>query len=140
MTAVANPHYWNTTVKPPLVKQILIKGAPDVSAFTSAMLTNGLQGSYSQALSTLDQLKNSKNVKVIQGPGWSTDAFIVSSFKGVLGNVKVRQALSLALNRQGIIDSVYKGAALMPKWESQPGHVRVRHVGVRRRLRQARRS
>ena len=121
VTAVANPHYWNTKVKTPLVKQILIKGAPDVSAFTSAMLTNGLQGSYSQALPTLDQLKNSKNVKVLQGPGWSTDAFIVSSFKGVLGNVKVRQALSLALNRQGIIDSVYKGAALLPKWESNPG-------------------
>jgi peptide/nickel transport system substrate-binding protein len=45
----------------------------------------------------------------------------VSSFKGVLGNVKVRQALSLALDRQGIINSVYKGAALMPKWESNPG-------------------
>ena len=45
----------------------------------------------------------------------------MSSFKGVLGNVKVRQALSLALNRQAIIDSVYKGAALMPKWESNPG-------------------
>ena len=72
----ANPHYWNSSAKP-LVQQITIKGAPDVSAFTSAMLTNGLQGSYSQALPTLDQLKNSKNVKVIQGPGWSTDAFIV---------------------------------------------------------------
>ena len=60
-------------------------------------------------------------MKVYQGPGWSTDAFIVSSFKGVLGNVKVRQALSLALNRQGIINSVYKGAALMPRWLSNPG-------------------
>jgi peptide/nickel transport system substrate-binding protein len=39
----------------------------------------------------------------------------------VLGNLKVRQALSLALNRQAIIDSVYKGAALMPKWMSNPG-------------------
>jgi peptide/nickel transport system substrate-binding protein len=58
---------------------------------------------------------------VYQGPGWSTDAFIISSFKGVLGSLKVRQALSLALNRQGIINSVYKGAALMPRWLSNPG-------------------
>src|SRR5262249_2386719 len=63
----------------------------------------------------------SKKVKVYQGPSWATDAFIVSSFKGALGNVKVRQALSLALDRQGIINSVYKGAALMPKWLSNPG-------------------
>jgi peptide/nickel transport system substrate-binding protein len=121
VTAVANPHYWNTKVKSPLVKQILLKGTPDVSSFTSGMLTGGIQGSYTLGLNTLDQLKNSKNVKVYQGPSWATDAFIVSSFKGVLGNVKVRQALSLALDRQGIINSVYKGAALMPKWESNPG-------------------
>ena len=121
VTAVANPHYWNTKVKPPLVKSILLKGVPDVSSFTSGMLTGGIQGSYTLGLNTLDQLKSSKNVKVYQGPSWATDAFIVSSFKGVLGNVKVRQALSLALDRQGIINSVYKGAALMPKWESNPG-------------------
>jgi len=119
--AVANPHYWNSAAKPPVVQQILLKGVPDVSSFTSGMLTGGIQGSYSMGLNTLDQLKNSKNVSVHQGPAWATDAFIVSSFKGVLGDVRVRRALSLALNRQGIIDSVYKGAALMPKWMSNPG-------------------
>jgi peptide/nickel transport system substrate-binding protein len=118
--AVANPHYWNTAVKP-LVGQITIKGVPDVSSFTSGMLTGAIQGGYSFGLPTLDQLKNSSAVKVYQGPGWSTDAFIVSSFKGVLGSLKVRQALSLALNRQGIINSAYKGAALMPRWLSNPG-------------------
>jgi len=118
--AVANPHYWNSSAAP-LVHQITIKGAPDVSAFTSAMLTNGIQGSYSFALPTLDQLKSSSSVTVYQGPGWSTDAFIISSFKGALGDVRVRRALSMALNRQGIINSVYRGAALMPKWLSNPG-------------------
>ena len=120
VVAVANPHYWNSSAKP-LVQQITIKGAPDVSAFTSAMLTNGIQGSYSFALPTLDQLKNSSSVTVYQGPGWSTDAFIICSFKGALGDVRVRRALSMALNRQGIINSVYRGAALMPRWLSNPG-------------------
>jgi peptide/nickel transport system substrate-binding protein len=119
--AVANPHYWNTSVHP-LISQITIKGAPDISSFTSGMLTGAIQGSYSFALPTLDQLKNSGgSVKVYQGPGWSTDAFIVSSFKGVLGNLQVRRALSMALDRQAIINSVYKGAALMPRWLSNPG-------------------
>jgi peptide/nickel transport system substrate-binding protein len=120
VVAVRNPHYWNPSVHP-LVDQITIKGVPDVSTFTSGMLTGGIQGSYSFGLSTLNQLKNSSAVKVYQGPGWSTDAFIVSSFKGVLGSLKVRQALSLALNRQGIVNSVYRGAALMPRWLSNPG-------------------
>lgn len=121
VTAVANPHYWDPKVKRPLVRQILLKGAPDVSSFTSAMLTGGIQGSYYVGLATLDQLKRSSNVKVYQGPGWLTDAFIVCNLKGALGDVRVRQALSLALDRRGIINSVYKGAALMPRWMSNPG-------------------
>jgi len=120
VVAVRNPHYWNPSVHP-LVDQITIKGVPDVSSFTSGMLTGAIQGSYNFALSTLDQLKNSSEVRVWQGPGWSTDAFIVSSFKGVLGDLRVRRALSLALNRQAIINSVYRGAALMPRWLSNPG-------------------
>jgi peptide/nickel transport system substrate-binding protein len=120
VVAVANPHYWNSSAQA-LVSQITLKGAPDVSAFTSAMLTGGIQGSYSFALSTLDQLKRSASVKVYQGPGWSTDAFIISSLKGTLGDIRVRRALSLALNRPGIISSVYRGAALMPRWLSNPG-------------------
>jgi peptide/nickel transport system substrate-binding protein len=47
--------------------------------------------------------------------------FFVSSLKGVLGNLNVRRALSLALNRQAIINSVYHGAALLPRWLSNPG-------------------
>ena len=120
VVAVRNPHYWQPSVHP-LVDQITIKGAPDVSSFTSGMLTGAIQGDYAFALPTLNQLKSSSAVKVYQGPGWSTDAFIVSSFKGVLGSLKVRRALSLALNRQAIINSVYRGAALMPRWLSNPG-------------------
>jgi peptide/nickel transport system substrate-binding protein len=121
VTAVANPHYWNSSVKPH-VEQILLKGAPDISSFTSAMLTGAIQGSYSSGgIPTLNQLQQSGTVRVYQGPGWSTDAFIVSSFSGALGDVRVRQALSLALDRKGIVDSVYKGAALMPRWVSNPG-------------------
>jgi peptide/nickel transport system substrate-binding protein len=120
VVAVRNPHYWNPSVHP-LIDQITIKGVPDVTTFTSGMTTGSIQGSYPFALPTLDQLRNSSAVRVWQGPGWSTDALIISSFKGVLGNLKVREALSLALNRQGIINSVYKGAALMPRWLSNPG-------------------
>jgi peptide/nickel transport system substrate-binding protein len=120
VVAAANPHYWNTSVHP-LIGQITLKGAPDVSSFTSGMLTGAIQGSYSFGLPTLDQLKGSSAVKVYQGPGWSTDAFIISSLHGALGNLNVRRALSMALNRPAIINSVYKGAALMPRWLANPG-------------------
>ena len=120
VTAVVNPHYWNPSVKP-LVKQIVIKGVPDAASFTSGMLTGAIQGSYYFGLSNLKQLESSSSVKVYQGPGEMTDAFIVSATSGPLANVKVRQALSLALDRQAIISNVYDGAALMPRWLANPG-------------------
>ena len=118
--AVANPHYWNPAVHP-LVRQILIKGVPDVATLTAALETGAVQGSYSYGLSTLDQLKSSSTVSVYEGPGWSSDVFVLTSLTGVLGDVRVRRALSMALDRQGIISSVYRGAALMPRWASNPG-------------------
>jgi peptide/nickel transport system substrate-binding protein len=120
VTVVRNDAYWNPDVKP-LVDQILFKGTPDEAGLTSALLTGDVNGSYAFSISTLDQLKSSDKVKVTEGPGWNTDAFIVSSFDGPLGDARVRQALSMALDRQGIIDTVYKGAALMPKSLSPPG-------------------
>ncbi|HET9971572.1 MAG TPA: ABC transporter substrate-binding protein [Streptosporangiaceae bacterium] len=120
VVAVVNPHYWNTSVHPQ-VQQITLKGVPDTTTLTSGLLTGAINGTYAAGLNTLDQLKASKAVRVTQGPGWSSDLFIVSNFKGVLGNLKVRQALSLAVNRQSIINSVYKGAALLPRWLANPG-------------------
>jgi peptide/nickel transport system substrate-binding protein len=122
VVAVRNPHYWNPSVHP-LVGQITLKGVPDVASLTAGLLTGEIQGAYiaNGGLPTLDQLKDSGTVKVYQGPGWSTEAFFVSSLKGVLGSLDVRRALSLALNRQALISSVYHGAAVLPRWLSNPG-------------------
>jgi peptide/nickel transport system substrate-binding protein len=122
VVAVRNPHYWNPSVHP-LVGQITLKGVPDVTSLTAGLQTGEIQGDYvaNGGLPTLDQLKDSGTVKVYQGPGWSTEALFVSSLKGVLGSLDVRRALSLALNRQALITSVYHGAAVLPRWLSNPG-------------------
>ncbi len=121
VTAVPNTSYWQPSVKP-LVSQIIIKGVASDTQLTSGLSTGAIQGTFtSGGLSTLPQLKAGNAVNIYNGQGWSTDAFIVDSTKGVLGDVRVRQALSMALNRQAIIANVYKGAALMPRWLSNPG-------------------
>jgi peptide/nickel transport system substrate-binding protein len=120
VVAVRNPHYWNPGVHP-LVGQITLKGIPDIASLTAGLETGAIQGAYVAALPTLHQLEKSRAVRVYLGPGWITDGFIVSNFKGVLGSLDVRRALSLALNRQGLINTVYQGAALMPRWLSNPG-------------------
>jgi peptide/nickel transport system substrate-binding protein len=120
VVAVANPHYWRGTT--PLVKQITLSGVPDNNDLTAGLETGAIGGTYaSGGIPTLAQLRKSSAVKVYQGPGWATDAMIISATSGPLANVKVRQALSLAVNRQSIINAVYQGAALMPKWLANPG-------------------
>jgi len=121
VVAVRNPHYWNPTVRP-LVDKITVEGVPSITDFTSGLLTGAIQGGYVfAALPTLDRLKASSAVRVYEGPSLVTGALVVSSLKGVLGDLRVRRALSLALNREAIINSVYEGAALMPRWLSNPG-------------------
>ncbi len=120
LVAVRNPHYWNPSVHP-LAGQITLKAVPDAASVTAGLLTGAIQGDYAVGLPTLDQLKDSRSVKVYLGPGWSSDVFAVTSLKDVLGNLNVRRALSLALNRQAIINSVYQGAAQLPRWLANPG-------------------
>jgi peptide/nickel transport system substrate-binding protein len=120
LSVVRNDNYWNTAVKP-LVREIDFKGTPDEAGLTSALQTGGVNGYYAFAISTLDQLRTSKAVSVVDGSGWNVDAFIVSSFKGALGDVRVRQALSLAIDRKAMIDNIFKGAASMPKALTPPG-------------------
>ena len=63
----------------------------------------------------------------------------MSATSGPLANVKVRQALSMALDRQAIISNVYDGAALMPRWLANPGTFGYGTSVFDRGLRQARR-
>jgi peptide/nickel transport system substrate-binding protein len=120
VVATANPHYWDGPT--PKVGQITIKGVVDNNALTAGLETGSIQGTYSSGgIPTLTQLMDNGAVKVYQGPGWATDAMIVCAASGPLTNAKVRQALSLALDRESIIQSVYRGAAMLPKWIANPG-------------------
>jgi peptide/nickel transport system substrate-binding protein len=114
VTVVRNDSYWDKSVKPK-VRQLTIIGSTDDATTTSGLETGAIDGIYPQALSTLDQLRKSPDVHVYQGPSYASDAFIVSNLKGPLGDVRVRKALSLALDRQGVNKVVYHGTAELPR-------------------------
>jgi peptide/nickel transport system substrate-binding protein len=120
LVAVRNDDYWDTELKAK-VSEIHFKGVPDDSSLTSGLLTGAIDGTYPGPLTTYDQLKASKELTVSSGPSFATDAFVVSSLKGALADVKARQALSMALDRQGYISTVYHGQAQLPRTLANPG-------------------
>lgn len=119
LTAEANPNYWSTPKAK--VQEISFKGVPDESSLTTGLVTGGIDGSYPQALSSLDQLKTNPKVTVTQGSSYALDAIVISNLKGTLGDVRVRQALSAAIDRRAYIQTVYKGGAQVPRNLANPG-------------------
>lgn len=120
VVAVPNADYWKGDAGP-MLSEITLKGVPDEAALTSALLTGEVHGTYPLALPTLAELQNSEEVDVYEGPSQMTDALVISNFDGALGDVRVRQALSLAIDREAFIANVYKDAAQMPRWMSNEG-------------------
>ena len=122
LSAVRNDSYWQPDVKP-LVAQIDFTGAPDPIALSAALQAGDVNGYYAFAsIPTLQQLKSDSNLTLTEGSGRQLDALIVGGGAGTtLGDVKARQALSLALDRQSYIDNVLAGGGQIPKSFATPG-------------------
>ena len=121
LNVVRNDGYWDASHKAK-VAEIDFRGVPDDASMTSGFLTGGIDGSYPQGLSTIDQLKAAKDkVTVSEGPSFASDAIVISNLKGALGDVRVRQALSLAIDRKAYIQNVYHGDAQLPRTLANPG-------------------
>ena len=111
---VPNPDYWDTSLPTPKVTSVTVIGTPDDATLTAGLSSGAINGSYGTGISTLGQMEKSSSVSVYQGAPYATAAMVVSATKGPLADVAGRQALSEAIDRQGIIDTVYQGAGSIP--------------------------
>jgi peptide/nickel transport system substrate-binding protein len=84
-------------------------------------LTNEITGFYPWPLTTLGQLKSSTAVTVHTGPSFASDAFLITSLTGALKDVRVRQALSMAIDRKAYINALYGGYGVLPRTLANPG-------------------
>jgi peptide/nickel transport system substrate-binding protein len=118
ITVTANPDYWNGA---PKVGTLEFIGVPDAATQTSGLLSGDLDGVYTGPIGSLDQLQSDSSLTVTEGPSFASAALIVSSLTGVLGDVNVRQALSMAIDRQGLVDTVYGGTGQAARAIANPG-------------------
>jgi peptide/nickel transport system substrate-binding protein len=118
VSVVRNESYWGGT---PKVAAMDFVGVPDEATLTAGLMSGDLDGSYLGPVAAFDQLSSSSSLKVTQGPSYASAALVVSSLQGALGDVAVRHALSDAIDRQGLIDTLYHGTAQLPRALAAPG-------------------
>ena len=110
----ANPSYWDPALTPK-VAAVTLKFITDTSTVTSALLSGEIDGAYEVPPTSIPALKSASTGKLYFGPSLSVSEIVISDPKGPMGDPKLRQALSMAIDRQAIVDKVFNGAAVANK-------------------------
>ncbi|MER5637987.1 ABC transporter substrate-binding protein [Kitasatospora sp. NPDC002227] len=126
--------YWGTKANS---AKAVFSFLTDPSARTNAMLSGEVDGGYLIPTESYDRLSRSGVGKLYFGEGLSTVNVNVTSMQGVLGDTRVRKALSLALDRSGFVKAGLGGAgsvtgSLTTKaaWAAYPDSVRSAAFGA----------
>ncbi|MFF5209290.1 ABC transporter substrate-binding protein [Streptosporangium sp. NPDC000396] len=120
ITLKKNDRYWDTALTPKAdtLKVVFIQ---DPAARVNAMLSGSVDGGYMLPTNSYARLRSNPAGKLYFGPNTTASSLIVTNLKGTLGDLKVRQALSLALDREGIIKAAAGGAGVPAKAPAATG-------------------
>lgn len=108
---VKNTEYWKPGL--PYLDELVIKILPDENARVAALRSGAIDGCYLKADSA-QILKNDPNITILKGI-FSAPAVLQFTLKNQgkpWEDKRVRQAISLAINRREIIEKVYAGEAV----------------------------
>ncbi|MDR6290137.1 dipeptide transport system substrate-binding protein [Inquilinus ginsengisoli] len=106
----ANPDYWDG--KPP-IDTLVFDITPDATVRVSKLQAGECQITTQPLASAVPQLKQDPNITVLQRPGDNLGYLGFNLEKKPLGDVRVRRALAMAINRQAIVEAVYQGAGTL---------------------------
>lgn len=122
------PEYWEGA---PNVQNILIKGLPDANALQAELksqIVDLAPGVTNLAPDTFKSLEQDQNLKVLKFNGSNIQYLGFNTESEPLNNVKVRQAIAYAINREKIINDLLLGQAqiahsILPEesWAYAPG-------------------
>ncbi|MDH6109338.1 peptide/nickel transport system substrate-binding protein [Kitasatospora sp. MAP12-15] len=126
--------YWGTKAKS---QKVVFQFLKDPSARTNAMLSGEVDGGYLIPTESYDRLRRSGVGTLYFGESLSTVNLNITNLKGPLGDVRVRRALSMALDRPGFVKTGLAGVgtvtgALTDKaaWAAAPAQTQQAAFGL----------
>lgn len=104
--------YWGTK---PKIDRLVFSITPDASVRYAKLQKGECQVMPYPNPADIARMKEDKNINLMQMPGLNVGYLSFNTEKKPLDNLKVRQALITAVNKQAIIDAVYQGAGQAAK-------------------------
>ncbi|SET09172.1 dipeptide ABC transporter periplasmic-binding protein DppA [Thorsellia anophelis] len=108
----AFPDYWGEKAK---LETLIFSITPDASIRYAKMQKDECQAMPYPNPADIAKIKQDENLTVYEEPGLNVGYIAFNVTKPPLDNVKVRQALAMAVNKPAIIDAVYQGAGQQAK-------------------------
>jgi peptide/nickel transport system substrate-binding protein len=120
----ANEHYWAGA---PKVKKLTYKFVSNGTTLTNALLSGEIDGAYTVPVSGRAAFQSSTKGRLVVGPSTASYSFGPTRPDGPGANIKIRQALNLAIDRHQFISTVLQGLGQSQKtfvapfsWAGQP--------------------
>lgn len=109
ITLEKNPNYWKEGL--PKLSKVIVRSIPDNSARFNALQNGEIDLMEDLSPDDLSVLESNAELQKIERPSFNV-AYLGFNFKNKpFDDVKVRQALNYAVNKQGIIDAFFAGQA-----------------------------
>jgi peptide/nickel transport system substrate-binding protein len=105
-----NPDYWG---KPAYVDRLIFRPIIEDQARLTEFLAGGINFMVNIPPDDLERLRNDPNFKVVEQTGMHTWWVYFNTLKKPFDDVRVRQALNYAVNKQAIVDNILKGTGVL---------------------------
>lgn len=117
IVTTANPNYWDGA---PHVKTLTYVFITDSTTLTNALLDGEVDGAFNVTPSARASFESSATGRLIVGPSTASIAFGPLRSTGAGANTKIRQALSLAIDREQFTSTVLNGLGTVQKTFTPP--------------------
>ncbi|MEU9407658.1 ABC transporter substrate-binding protein [Streptomyces sp. NPDC048281] len=106
----ANPRYWDARYRAH-ARKVTLLFVTDTTALTQTLASGAVDGAYDVPNAALPTLKGSVAGQLYYGPSLKSVQVAPLQEKGISAELDIRRALSLAVDRTQLADTVYRGAA-----------------------------